>query len=1148
MVNSLSNFVINNLYPNNSAFINFPTGYDSNLSYSITSSDTSISTITNDNVINALSVGSVDITFLQNGESISTTLTVDAVPVNVNAENKSMIYGGTIPTLSYNISNNIVDLKRSCNKQNIGIITARQKIGYGINLNSGSKISDLSGINLSRFDAGNSTNPYINIWVTNSDYTNYATISISPTWNKQYSNASYADLQNEDIFIYETTGVQLAATGNYPTLTLGYQGTSWIASVSGVSGPTVQLKLSDLANLEIKAPPSTWFDGTHGTGSGVPRELSSNNAYGFNWIFGNINNNGDGTIADYIIGNATCNNSSSLIPYIIRNANNGEAPTISTNYIYKLSNINIGSNEITTSANSNSDVNNYNITFDASKFTSPYDLTFNNGTLTVNRTTLIVSADHKSRIYGNSNPSFTFSYSGFLNNDNVSVITGTSSASTSATLTSDVGTYNIIPDVSELSSTNYNFTSSNGTLTVTRATITVNADNKSRLYNTDNPTFTFSYSGFLNNDNDNENVVVGTPTANTSATLTSDVGTYNIIPDVSELSSTNYNFTGVNGSLTITKAMVMVHADNKTRTYGSSNPSFTFGYSGFLNNDNENVINGTLSASTSATLTSDVGTYNIIPDISGLSSTNYNFTGVNGSLTITKSIIIVTPDNKSRTYGSSNPSFTFGYSGFLNGHNVSVISGTPSASTSAILTSNVGTYNITPDVSGLSSTNYNFTGVNGTLTINKATLNVTANSTGKAYGQNNPSFSFSYSGFKNSDPSSVVTGTPELTSSATNTSNAGTYDIVPDVSRLSSTNYDFVSVNGTLTIYKAIVMVQADNKTRTYGDNNPTFTLTYIGLLNGNNSSVITGTPTLTTNATITSNAGTYNIIPNVSSLSATNYDFYSVNGTLTINKATLNVSADNKSKNYGDNNPTFSYVFSGFKNSDTDSIIAGSPVLSTTATQSSTVNGPNSDKTYNITVSNGTLSSTNYNFNPINAKLTINPITPTVSWKQYYVPPMIYNCQLTDNQLSALSTDKITGVSNGNFVYNVVSSTNVQTTVSFGSTIPTIGDYTLYATLNVTNPNYLATPIITISKKLSVVTSNLTVKWYNPPPISNIDSLTYNELNAVCNDPNATVSYSPPLGNILSSGNQNLSVTFNTIDPGFTYDKIKNTVNINIV
>ena len=79
MVNPLLNFVISNLYPNNSAFINFPIGYDSNLTYNITSADTSIATITNNNVVNALSVGTTTITFSQNGESISTTLTVDAV-------------------------------------------------------------------------------------------------------------------------------------------------------------------------------------------------------------------------------------------------------------------------------------------------------------------------------------------------------------------------------------------------------------------------------------------------------------------------------------------------------------------------------------------------------------------------------------------------------------------------------------------------------------------------------------------------------------------------------------------------------------------------------------------------------------------------------------------------------------------------------------------------------------------------------------------------------------------------------------------------------------------------------------------------------------------------------------------------------------
>jgi hypothetical protein len=1142
---TLSNFVINNLYPNNSAFINFPTGYDSNLSYSIISSDISIVTISNDNVINALSVGTTTITFSQGGDSISTTLTVDAVPVLVQANDQTMIYGGTIPDLTYNINHQITDIKKSCNKQNIGIIIARQKIGYGINLHNGSKISDLTGINLSRFDAGNSTNPYINIWVTNSDYTNYAVISISPNWSKEYKNASYDTLKNEDIFIYETIGVQLATTGNYPNLTLGYQGTSWIANVSGVSGDTAQLKLSHLANLEIKAPPSSWFSGSNGTGSGAPRELSTYNAYGFNWMFGNINNNGDGTLADYIIGNATCNNSSSFTSYIIRNANDTTPPNIITDLVYNQSNISIGANPILTLANSNADVGNYIISFDSSKFNSPYNLTFNNATLTISKATINVSADHKSRVYGSNNPTFTYSYTGFLNSDNSTVISGTPTGSTSATVTSNVGTYNINPDVSGLVSTNYTFTSSSGTLTITKAIITVNADNKSRVYNSSNPAFTFSFNGFLNSDN--STVISGTPAGSTSATVISNAGTYNINTDVSGLVSNNYTFNGVNGTLTIYKAIITVTVDNKSRDYGARNPTFTFSYVGFQNGDTSSIITGTPIGSTSATVTSNAGTYNIIANISGLYSTNYDFDSFNGTLTITKAVINVSADNKSRDYGYDNPSFTYSYSGFLNSDTSSVITGTPIGSTSATVTSNVGTYTIIPNIIALTSTNYNFSASDGTLTITKATITVTAENKSRVYGYNNPNFTFIYSGFQNSDNSGVIGGTPTGTSNASLTSNIGNYNIIPNVSGLSATNYTFRAVNGILTVNKAVINVIADNKSRVYGSNNPSFTYSYSGFLNSDTSSVINGNPSPSTSAIVTSNVGTYNINLDISDLISTNYNFNALVGTLTVNKAVINVIADNKSKNYGDSNPTFTYTITGFLNNDTSSVIYGLPTITTTATQSSSVNGPNSDKTYYINVSNGTLNSNNYDFNPIRGKLTINPITPIVCWKQDYIPPMIYNCILTDNQLSALSTDKISGISNGNFTYNVVSSNNVQTTVSLGGTIPTTGNYTLYATLNVTNPNYLSSPIITISKPLKVVTSNLTVKWYNPVSISHNNVLTTEQLNAVCNDPNAVITYVPPLGSTLSNGNQNLSVTFHTTNPGFTYDEIKNKVNINI-
>src|SRR5204863_7804694 len=52
-------------------------------------------------------------------------------------------------------------------------------------------------------------------------------------------------------------------------------------------------------------------------------------------------------------------------------------------------------------------------------------------------------------------------------------------------------------------------------------------------------------------------------------------------------------------------------------------------------------------------------------------------------------------------------------------------------------------------------------------------------------------------------------------------------------------------------------------------------------------------------------------------SLSATNYTFSFVGGTLTVGPATLTVTADPKSKVYGAGNPSLTYTITGFVNGD---------------------------------------------------------------------------------------------------------------------------------------------------------------------------------------------------------------------------------------
>ncbi len=95
-----------------------------------------------------------------------------------------------------------------------------------------------------------------------------------------------------------------------------------------------------------------------------------------------------------------------------------------------------------------------------------YVVTLTNGTLTVNRATLTVAANNLSRFFGLANPPLTYMITGFANNENAGVVSGTPILSTTATPASPVGSYPITVALGSLSADNYTFALQNGTLTV----------------------------------------------------------------------------------------------------------------------------------------------------------------------------------------------------------------------------------------------------------------------------------------------------------------------------------------------------------------------------------------------------------------------------------------------------------------------------------------------------------------------------------------------------------------------------------------------------------------------------------------------------------------------------------------------------------
>ena len=132
----------------------------------------------------------------------------------------------------------------------------------------------------------------------------------------------------------------------------------------------------------------------------------------------------------------------------------------------------------------------------------------------------------------------------------------------------------------------------------------------------------------------------------------------------------------------------------------------------------------------------------------------------------------------------------------------------------------------------------------------------------------------------------MVSGTASLTTTATTGSGVGSYPITAAQGSLAASNYTFTYSPSSLTVNPATLTVTAQNATRGYGVANPVFTDTITGFVNGDTSSVVSGSASLTTTAGLTSPAGTYPITAAQGSLAASNYNFTYVNGHATVAQA----------------------------------------------------------------------------------------------------------------------------------------------------------------------------------------------------------------------------------------------------------------------
>lgn len=609
--------------------------------------------------------------------------------------------------------------------------------------------------------------------------------------------------------------------------------------------------------------------------------------------------------------------------------------------------------------------------------------------------TLTISTANASIVYGNS--SSTAMTTSALNGDTLADIFGNGSVPTATVSgnTSTAGFYTAGNHSVNISGPTTNLlgyatpTYSNGTMTVAKANLTIAGTavaNKAYDGST-NTTFTSNgtLTGVLSNGSVSDQVIL---TANGSFS-SMNVGNNIAITMASTIGGSdadNYQLTAQpTVTANITPANITVMANNLSRAYGATNPS-----SGNVTLTSGSLYNGdtlsTANLTSNATTASNVGNYSLTANNVTMSSglvSNYNIGYVNGTLTVTQANITVTANDLSRVYGAANPTsgaVTLTSGSLYNGDTLS----TATLSSNALANSSVGSYGLAASNLTMSSGlvgNYNVSYANGTLTLTKASLGISANGTYSGSTTVLPG-GFVITGLKNGE---TITGISSLTVNNANvaaTTNGTQYitGIGASTGTADLSNYQLnASRNATLganttnvfTMARANLTVTPDNDAIFIGEALPSaasYAVSYAGFVGGQTASSLIAAGTLTagnvTNSAGTAGntsvpAGTYNLT--AGSWSASNYAVGYANGTFTVSPAdALLIQVGSKSMTYGTNltstnsfgTPTVRYMANG------------SPAVNLTlnASQSSGNHfvyddGMTGSVAFNLTVANGSYS-----------------------------------------------------------------------------------------------------------------------------------------------------------------------------------------------
>lgn len=381
---------------------------------------------------------------------------------------------------------------------------------------------------------------------------------------------------------------------------------------------------------------------------------------------------------------------------------------------------------------------------------------------------------------------------GNLDGGNVTLNTGSATGSFSPNANAGVGkTVQITGlNISGSASGNYSLTPPTTTASIDPAPLEVTANDKTVYLGSPTPAFDFTATGFVAPD-----AFTVVPTCSVTGSPVA-AGDYPINCSGGD-AGTNYTISYVDGTYSISNKVVLnVSASSAAITYGDAAPLISPAYDGFIDNDTMAVLDVLPTCSVSGPFTVVASPFT--SSCSGGSDDKYGFNYINGAVTVAPKDLTITADNAVKTYGET-VAFNgdeFTASGLINNDGVNLVTLTSSG---AVDTANVGGYDITPSAAlGVGLGNYEITYVDGTLSVDKAGLVVSALSQTRAFGAADPAFLFDLSGLQNGETAAVLDTAPTCIVSVPHGS-PGAYPIT--CSGGSDDNYSFTSyIDGTLTV------------------------------------------------------------------------------------------------------------------------------------------------------------------------------------------------------------------------------------------------------------------------------------------------------------------------------------------------------------